>query len=146
MKTLFFTFLLLFTFSSCSDDNAATPFEPVAINPVLIGKGYSFHDFTPGNLVISTQADWDAFLTSMGYVTDTFINTPVDFNLYEVIAILDSMRPDTGYSINIDTIIENENDITVDFSVLISNDAFNAEVQPYHIVKIPRSSKPVIFQ
>jgi hypothetical protein len=147
MKTLYLTFVLLFTLGSCSDDdNTATPFVPVTINPVLIGKGYSFHDFTPGNLVISTQADWDAFLTSMGYVTDTFINTPVDFNLYEVIAILDSMRPDTGYSVNIDSVIENENNITVDFSVLISNDAFNAEAQPYHIVKIPISPKPVIFQ
>jgi hypothetical protein len=56
------------------------------------------------------------------------------------------MRPDTGYSVNIDSVIENENNITVDFSVLISNDAFNAEVQPYHIVKIPKSPKPVIFQ
>ena len=147
MKTLYLTFVLLFTFSGCSDDeNAATPFEPLTITPVLIGKGFNSSNIAPGNLVISNQADWDAFLISMGYYSSFFINTPVDFSLYEVIAIVDSMRPDTGHSVNIDSVTENENDITVDFSVLNSGDGYTVMGQPFHIVKIPRSPKPVIFQ
>ena len=147
MKTLFLTFVLLFTLGSCSDDNnAATPFEPVTITPILIGKGFNSSNIAPGNLVISNQADWDAFLISMEYYSSFFINTPVDFSLYEVIAIVDSMRPDTGHSVNIDSVTENENDITVDFSVLNSGDGYTVMGQPFHIVKIPRSPKPVIFQ
>jgi hypothetical protein len=147
MKTLFLTFVLLFTFSSCSDDNTtSTTFEPVTITPILIGKGFNFDEATPGNLVISNQADWDAFLISMGYYSSFFINTPVDFSLYEVIAIVDIERGYSGFSVNIDSIIENENDITVDFSVQDSGDGYTDMGYPYHIVKIPRSPKPVIFQ
>ena len=147
MKTLYLTFVLLFTLGSCSDDdNTATPFVPVTINPVLIGKGFKFSEVTQGNSVISSQAVWDAFLISMGNDSSSFINTDVDFSLYQIIAVVDIERPDTGHSVNIDTVIENENDITVDFSVLNSGDGFTVMGQPYHIVKIPRSSKPVIFQ
>lgn len=146
MKTLFLTFILLITLNGCSSDNSSDPFVPVTITPVLIGKGFKFSEVTPGNSVISTQSDWDAFLISMSSVSSSFINTDVDFNLYEVIAIVDIERPDTGYSVNIDTVVENENNITVDFSVLNSGDGFTVMGQPYHIVKIPKSSKPVIFQ
>jgi hypothetical protein len=147
MKTIFLSFLCVIMLTGCNDDNnTTTPFEPVTITPVLIGKGFNSINIAPGNLVISNQADWDAFLISMGYYSSFFINTPVDFSLYEVIAIVDSMRPDTGHSVNIDTVTENENDISVDFSVLNSGDGYTVMGQPYHIVKIPRLPKPVIFQ
>lgn len=146
MKTFFLIFTLFISLTSCSDDNTPTPFEPITITPILIGKGFNSSNIAPGNLVISNQADWDAFLISMEYYSSFFINTPVDFSLYEVIAIVDSMRPDTGHSVNIDSVTENENDITVDFSVLNSGDGYTVMGQPFHIVKIPRSPKPVIFQ
>ena len=148
MKTLYLTFLLLFTLGSCNDDNnTTTPFEPVTINPVLIGKGYTLDiTITPGNLVISNQTQWDAFLISMGYVTDNFINTNIDFNTEQVIAVVDSPRGSTAFSVNIDTVVENEDNITVDFSLLNSGDGFTTMIIPYHIVKIPKSPKPVIFQ
>jgi len=146
MKTLFLTIVLLITLNSCSNDNSSTPFEPVSITPVMIGKGFSFNEVTPGNSVISNQADWDAFLISMGYVANSFINTDVDFSLYEVIAIVDIERGYSGFSVNIDSIIENENEIFVNFYVEDSGNGYNGTGHPYHIVKIPKSSKPVIFQ
>ena len=60
MKTLFLTFALLFTLGSCSDDeNAVTPFAPVTITPVLIGKGFfsSEENLTPANLVAERHED-----------------------------------------------------------------------------------------
>jgi hypothetical protein len=148
MKTFFLTFICIIMLTGCNDDDSSpAPFEPVTITPVLIGKGYTLDiTITPGNLVISNQTQWDAFLISMGYVTDNFINTTIDFNTEQVIAIVDAPRGSTAFSVNIDTIVENEDNITVDFSLLNSGDGFTTSIIPYHIVKIPRSSKPVIFQ
>ena len=147
MKTFFLIFTLFISLTSCSDDNTPTPFQPVTITPVLIGKGYTLDiTITPDNLVISNQTQWNAFLISMGYVTDNFINTNIDFNTEKVIAIVDSPRGSTAFSVNIDTVVENEDNITVDFSLLNSGDGFTTMIQPFHIVKIPISPKPVIFQ
>ena len=152
MKTLFLSFMCIIMLTGCSDDNnTSTPFEPVTINPVLIGKGFfsSQENLSPSNLVITNQTSWNQFLEQINIFynySSTFSETTIDFTTYQIIAVIDSQRPDTGHSVNIDTVIENENDITVDFSVLNSGDGFTAMIQPFHIVKIPRSSKPVIFQ
>ena len=144
MKTLFLAFIMIITLNGCSSDTS-DPFVPVAITPVLIGKGFTYDTVTPGNLVINNQSDWATFLTTMSSVSSTFVNTNVDFNIYEVIAIVDSQRGSTGYSVNIDSIIENESNITVEYSLLVQ-DGFIDMVQPYHIVRIPKINKPVIFQ
>ena len=151
MKTLFLTFILLITLNGCSSDNSSDPFVPVTITPVLIGKGFfsSEENLTPSNLVITNQVVWGQFLTQIDLINNyssTFSETNIDFNTYQVIAVIDSQRPDTGHSVNIDLITENENDITVNFSLQNSGSGFTEMIQPYHIVKIPKSPKPVVFQ
>ena len=145
MKTLFLAFILIITLNGCSKDNSSDTFVPVNITPVLIGKGFTYDTVTPNNLVINNQSDWAAFLTTMNSVSSTFINANVDFNLYMVIAVVDSQRGSTGYSINIDTIVENEANIIVEYSFLLG-DGFIDMIQPYHIVRVPRINKPVMFQ
>ena len=145
MRILFLAFILIITLNGCSSDNSSTPFVPVTITPVLIGKGFTYDTVTPNNLVINNQSDWAAFLTTMNSVSSTFINANVDFNLYMVIAVVDSQRGSTGYSINIDTIVENEANIIVEYSFLLG-DGFIDMIQPYHIVRVPRINKPVMFQ
>ena len=146
MKTLFLAFILIITLNGCSKDNSSDTFVPVNITPVLIGKGFTYDTVTPNNLVINNQSDWAAFLLSMNLVSSTFINTNVDFNIYEVISVVDLPRGSTAYSINIDTVIENLDNITVNYSLLNSGDGFTSMVQPYHIVRIPKIDKPFIFQ
>ena len=151
MKTLILTFIFLVSLNGCSNDNSSAPFVPVTITPVLIGKGYfgSQENFTPENLVISNQVDWNTFLTQINVDYDyssTFSETNIDFTNFKIIAIIDSQRADTGHSINIDTVIENLDNITVNYSLLNAGAGYTMMVQPYHIVRIPRINKPVIFQ
>ena len=145
MKKLFLSFVLIIILNGCSSDNSSDPFVPVNITPVLIGKGFTFDTVTPSNLVINNQSDWVTFLATMSSVSSTFTNTDVDFNTYEVIAVVDSQRGSTGYSVNIDTITENEANVIVEYSQLVE-DGFIDMIQPYHIVRIPKINKPVIFQ
>jgi len=117
----------------------------------LIGKGYfsSEENLTSQNLVITNQADWNTFLTLLNVNTNyssTFSETNINFSDFKIIAIIDSQRADTGHSVNIDTVVENQDNITVDYSLLNSGSGFTEIMQPYHIVRIPRINKPVIFQ
>ena len=148
MRTLFFAIITLITLNSCSEsDNTPSPFVPVTITPVLIGKGNDISGLTQISLKITNQTDWNTLLSSMNSVSNTFAQTTIDFVNYNIIAIIDDERPCTNFSINIDSITEYENNITVQYSSSGDiNNCFNAVVQPYHIVKIPKSSKPVIFQ
>ena len=147
MKTLFLAFILIITLNGCSKDNSSDTFVPVNITPVLIGKGNDISGLVQNNLRITNQPDWNSFLNSMSSVSNTFSQTTIDFLNYDVIAIIDSERPCTNFSITIDTIIENEANVTVAYSSSGDiNNCFTAIVQPYHIVKVPKINKPVIFQ
>ncbi len=152
MKTLFLTLLALLTLNSCDDNEENTSFTPVTITPILISKNYlsGGENIPQQNTVISNQTDWNNLITQMNSinnVSNNFTEINIDFTIYNIVLVLDQVRPNTSYEINIDSIIENEENITIDFTT--TGDpmtGFNALRQPFHIVKIPRSPKPVIFQ
>ena len=148
MRTFIYTIFILVLYTSCNDiDDSPTPFTPINITPVLIGKGNDITGLTQISTRITNQTNWNLLLSSMNSVSNTFTETTIDFVNYDVIAIIDSERPCTNFSININNIVENEDNITVQSSSSGDvNNCFTAIVQPYHIVKIPKSPKPVIFQ
>lgn len=146
MKTILssiFIFLLL----SCSNNEDNKSFTPQTINPVLIGQGVNTENVIVGNTVITNQADWEQLMSLFTpAITNTFTETNIDFNNFQLLVVIDTLRPDTGYSINISNVTENKSNIVTTITSVNSGGGFTILSQPYHIVKIPRSSKPVIFQ
>ena len=146
--------IVLFLSINCSKDKESTNFTPQTITPVLLGKGELMIPFnniiTTQNIVLSSQNDWNNFITILGNSgnTSAILNqTTIDFNLFEVIAVFDSVKP-TGGSNDITIItnvVENANNIVVTLQTPQSGDA-TIPTQPFHIVKIPVSTKPVVFQ
>lgn len=146
MKKIILTIITIITLSSCSNDNSTPPFVPVTITPVLIGKGNFISGLVQNNQKITNQTDWNTLLSSMSSVSNTFSDLTIDFSNFDVIAIIDSERPCSSYSITIDTIIENEDNITITYSTSGANmDCYTVISQPYHLVKIPKINKPLIF-
>ena len=97
------------------------------------------------NLVITNDADWQNLMNQMNTVnnvTDDFTETDIDFNTYNVIAIFLDIKP-SGWEVKITDITEDDTNI----HVYKSEEAFLYSVmtQPFHIVKISKSYKPVIF-
>jgi hypothetical protein len=78
--------------------------------------------------------------------TSNFTETNIDFNNFQLLVSIDGTRPNTGYSIDISNVIENTTNITATVSILNSGNGFTVLTQPFHIVKIPKSPKPVVFQ
>lgn len=149
MKTLQI-FLLSFLVFSCSNSDKTT--TTVQLSPELIIKGELYgngdENITEQNIVISNQTDWNLLQTKMNIVNPTFPQYPnmVDFTAYKIIAIFDKIRGNGGVSIGIASITESSNEIQVTISHA-SPDGFATTVitQPFHIVKIPQTNKPIIF-
>ncbi len=151
MKTIILS-LVLFLTLSCNKNDEDNTITPQTITPVLIGKGDLFIPFGSNNnqqnIVITSLVDWNNFITILsnsGNPTSLLSTTSVDFNSFEIIAVFDNVKTTGGNTIDITSVIENINNITITIQRLQSGDA-TIPTQPFHIVKIPKSTKPVVFQ
>lgn len=149
------SFILFFVLLSCSknkEEEQILSFTPQNIPFTTLGKNYiitnSSTNIPQQNIVITNQAEWTNFLNLMNpHIFEPLTTTNIDFTTDIVIAVLDyNQRPHTGFSITINSIIENENDVVVDFSTMGSQNGYSVFSQPYHIVKLPRQLKTINFQ
>ena len=150
MKTLILS-LVLFLSLSCnnSDDNQSANNVATPITTTLIGKN-SISNPNPllQNVLITNQTQWNALLASMNAVNNVSINfteTSINFNDFDVIAVFRSPISNSASTVDIISIEENQTNRIVSVQNLINGDATDV-AQPFHIVKIPKSTKPVVFQ
>jgi len=154
---IFFSFILL----SCNNDDdvapvVTPPFVPVVIEPILISK----RDITPNVInpqktVIDTNEEWNALLNQIDnfyqpfgidFMTLYFSESIIDFNNYTIITVFDQVYNNGGNSVDIMNITEFEDNIKVTVENLQTGNTSNVGTQPYHIVKIPKATKPIVFE
>jgi hypothetical protein len=165
MKTLKFLLLTLLAVSmvtACSVDTpkqdlpesreqGANTIFPVEIEPVLIGKGelHPYLETDPNivkSMVITSVDEWNTLKTAMDDRNNTLPEIDVDFSAYRVIAIFDKIHGNGGWSIDITGIVEDPDKIVVSVTNLKIGNIASVITQPYHIVKIPVSSKKIVFE
>ncbi|MCU0349717.1 MAG: hypothetical protein MUF43_02650 [Flavobacterium sp.] len=151
-KKLLLTFTTFFVLLSCTsnDDEPSSSFTPQNITFTLIGKSYMFYptNISSQNTIITNQIQWDNMLNQLNpnLWGDPLVTTSIDFNSFCLIVVIDSVRPDTGFSINITDVVEYESNIRIIINSKYNSNVFNAASQPFHIVKIPIQTKPFVFQ
>jgi len=143
MKNIkFFALLICFSLQMVSFvANAQT------ITPIQIAKGMS-SSLPAQYLVITNVTDWNSFKAAMGYAVNNFTEKEIDFSQYEVIVVIDQMRSNGCWDMNITRVTEYANyiDITVTIKMPgIGSMCPQVIVQPYHIIKIPASNKNIAF-
>lgn len=149
------TLILAIALISCSsdddnynDDNTPV-FEPVHVEFTTIGKGTTgvFGNISASNLFITNENDWINLLNQVstnGSVSlDFFSTTDVDFNTSYVVAVFLDIKPNR-WLVEITEIIECESSIVV--SIYDFPQIGDAITQPFHIVKIPNTDKPIVFE
>ena len=151
MKKYLLLFLcsIFFIISSCSDNEENTESKtPVTVHQ--IGKGDLVGTYVPQqNMVITTTAQWSALLSNLdafNNISGGFTETNIDFNQYMIIAVFDDVYSNGGHSIDIMTVDENLQNIVVDVEKLLTGNVTTVVTQPYHIVKVQKSTKPLLFQ
>ena len=153
LKKMTLIFIIYSTLLSCSN-NDDEPFTPVNIEFEVIGSGNLLgavaEEILPGNYIINNQNDWLVLLNKMNSLdtntTNDFSTININFQTHIIIAVFDEVRMNNGFLINIENITENQDNLTVD--VVQSNPGSIQSVitQPYQIVRIPITNKPIVFE
>ncbi len=146
-KIYFSLFLMAYILFSCNkSDNEVQ--QTASITPNTLAKGATTPVLDNGNYAIDNSTNWNNLLSmfSDGVIIDNvFSETNIDFSQYMVIAVVDVGHTTGGWSIDITNISETSTNIEVTYSNLDNGDDTLIAVQPFHVVKIPKSNKPVIF-
>ena len=141
--------LILLTFIGCSEDDAN---QTVDVEKTVIAEGFFLsNEVIPGqNLLISDQAEWQELLemleTKHPNITTDISEANLDFADHQVIVVIDEVRPHTGHFINVSNILENQSNLIATVVIGNSESGYTALSQPYEIIKIKKSNKPVIFE
>lgn len=141
--------ILLLLLVGCSLDRLDS------VTPVLIARGNITVDRTSTvvrqNLVISSADEWNALQSKIAVATARMafvsLENSIDFTQYTVLACFDIQRNSGGYFVSVD-IVENTKTLYVNVTYNDpGSDMLTPQVicQPYLIVKIPKTSKNIVF-
>lgn len=149
MKTIILILSIFFA-TSCSNDDDIQTAQSTPINFTEIGKGALFGNGSEGiaqsNIVIDNTTDWQNLIDQMNSfsnISNSFTETSIDFNSYAIITVFLEIKP-TSWEVSITNITENETNISV--SVQETEMDNTVITQPFHIVKIPITNKPIEFE
>lgn len=137
----------------CPNPNPNPPqTTPIVVNTISqnILYGSSEEGFTEENRVINDSVTWNAFKAQMNTVNEAtleFSEQNIDFSQWTVLASFDQVRPSGGFAIDYASVVENENNVIATVEQIGPGDGMVTTVitQPYVVVKIPKTSKTVIF-
>lgn len=143
--------LSLFLLVSCSNNENNNRITPII--PTIIGFGELYgngqENITQQNRIITNTTDWNNLKSQMNIVnnvTQGFNETGIDFATCKIIATFDQIRGNGGHTIDNTIITENTNNIIVTIQQTSPTGAATTVMtQPFKIVRIPISPKPIIF-
>ena len=148
MRKIFLIAILSIALMNCSSDDNGESFIPQNIDFTTTGQGViivNLMTIEQQNMVITNPTDWNQLLELLSQDW-SFSETDIDFNAFQVIVSIDEERGHTGHWLEVTEIIENENTITASITTGEHDSGFESICRPYHIVKILKSDKPVIFE
>ncbi|MBC7557479.1 MAG: hypothetical protein H7195_11025 [Chryseobacterium sp.] len=115
----------------------------------LIGMGnLTASDNIPKqNIIIRDSTAWSNILNALSQETiQQFTETTnIDFNNYQLIAVFDTPYPSSTFDLEIIGITEYENKIEVARQYFSTPTATIVYPQSYHIVKMRKSTKPIVL-
>ena len=147
MKQIVLFFIILFSLNSCCNDDSETIIVDTIGKNNLYGGGEE--GISKSNLVINDSENWNNLITKMNSrsnVSNSFTETDIDFNKYQIIAVFDEVKYSGGYSIDIIDITENNGTVVIKIENLKKGDATSVITQPFHIIKIKKTNKEIVFE
>lgn len=132
--------------------------EPVAVAFENIFKfEYAYNDSATGYHVFNDEVAWLNFAQGInspfdidpetGESISQLLAVDVDFTSHTVIAVVDEPRNNGGYDISVQSVVQDNEEVIVAVQTVYPGPGAVTAVltQPIHIVKIPKTTLPVIF-
>lgn len=135
--------LIIFTFISSCATTSTQSNDILQLITLSKGNGSGSEGFEQGNFIIKNVNQ----LKSYGRLAN-FDNNSIDFSREIVLIAIDKIRNSGGYGIEISNakIVDNKVLVSIDYSSPKLNDMVTmALTQPYHVVKMKRTDKEIVF-
>jgi len=149
MKQLITFFSILFLLAGCNNDNEHSKQSTVEFSVVAQGNPSpsQTQNISKSNLVIKDTESWNSLLSKMStYETSRFSENNIDFTNYQIIVVFDQVYSNGGHSIDITKITEDYYSVFVKVEKLNKGNDATVVTQPYHIVKIAKTTKNIVFK
>jgi len=144
MKKIILIFSLVFSLMSCSNDDSKS--SEVKFSTVVQGDHNGSGTIAASKLVIKDAAAWIELRNKIQYLSAYYNEAEIDFTKEQLIVAIDKVQTTGGYSIDITKITENKNNIMVTIEQLKTGGDNTVITQPYHVVRMPKSGKEVVFK
>jgi hypothetical protein len=151
MKTAFIFILTCVFFYSCQSGDDTRSINSIDYTLIsqdnLYGSGNESID--PQNMIIDNELSWTLLLSKMNSntnVSDQFTEVDIDFTKYNVLAFFDEIRPNGGFSVDLNFSIKGEKIIAEVVKSSPEGNATTVITQPYIIVKIEKSNLLIEFE
>jgi hypothetical protein len=126
--------------------------EEAGFNSLSKGNlyGAGAEGFKKENIVISSKEEWGSFLSKIDTInkeSKTFEN-PIDFSKETIVVVVDKVRNTGGFSIEITEVIKEGKTFLIKVKSKgpkPMDRVTTAIMQPYHIVKMNKTKKKIIF-
>lgn len=147
-KTILILTLIMIHYRCVSTDTPPMEIDFITIKKGILG-GAGNEGIGQENFIITNKTDWESLkqkIDSVNPETKEFSETDVDFKKYTVIAIFDQVRPSSGWDVEVTGIEETDTQVAVKVKQLKPGDvSFNVFTQPYHIIKMKKTKKDIVF-
>ncbi|AFM04624.1 hypothetical protein Fleli_2247 [Bernardetia litoralis DSM 6794] len=141
---------------SCQSDEIT----PEASKEITFTKGLDFlvvaqgnlngsENIEKSNLIIQDNTSWEGLIIKMNSikdVSDKFTETNIDFSSYTLIVVFDEVYGNGGHSIDVINVTENDFNVIVKLDRLLEGNLASVTTQPFQIIKIPKTTKQIIFE
>jgi len=148
MKVKIVLILILFNFiTSCSNEETDTSISFTNISKNALG-GNGLEGISSSNLVIKTNTEWEDLISQVNTLenfSENFSEISIDFNEYMLIAVFLEVKT-YGSEVEITQIIETTSELIVSAQETENPVITNVITQPFHIVKVIKSDKSVVFE
>lgn len=153
MKTLISILTTAVFLISCSKTNV--PDQVVSVEFTEIAQDFLAGDGAEGiqkqNIVINNESVWDDLKSKMNAVnneTDLFNETEIDFSNFYVIAAFEEVKNSGEFQLSIIEVLKSSKNIFVKTKTESTSGQSSIQIitQPYHIIKLPKSDLPIIFE
>lgn len=148
-KNIVILLLIVFAFGCSSDEELETG----NVEHELIGKGSLYGDGEEGiskeNLIIEDQDSWITLINKMdtsNVVSDSFTETDVDFTEFVIIAVFDEIKFNDGYNLDLEITTDSESVFVKSIDGFTNGNLALVIIQPYNIIKIPKTDLSIVFQ
>ncbi len=153
MKRFSIFIIICFTISCNKGNNDIVPKEEFILKNILKSEaGFTnlYFQIPKQQLIIKTLAEWKLLLSKMGSDDQNICKlatTDLNFDNYSIVAAIDEVKSSTGYVVTITDVVERADKliITVKYTTLNNPTSGPMNTQPFHIIKIHKTDKPIEF-